>query len=183
MSSPAPQPPLTVAEYEKLPSDPQYRDELSRGRLIREPRPGARHGRVAFEIASALREFVRAHELGSVEMECGFLLNVSDNIVRGPDAAFIARDRLPKKVPVGFWPFAPDLAIEVVSPSNTTSEIESKVLEYLDAGTRMVWVIDPETRVARVYEGNEARIIREHEALSAGEIVPGFSIGLSAILA
>jgi Uma2 family endonuclease len=66
---------MTAAEFERLPEDPYYRYELSKGRLVREPRPGARHGRVAFELASVLREFVRAHDLGSVEMETGFQLS------------------------------------------------------------------------------------------------------------
>ena len=173
---------LTVEEYARLPDDPRYRDELSHGRLVREPRPGARHGAVAFEIAILLREFVRARALGMVVMESGFRLSVTPATVRGPDVAFIAKDQLPSEIPVGFWPFAPDLAIEVVSPSNTTSEIETKVLEYLDAGTRMVWVIDPESRTARIYAGNEARIIRHDENLEAGDVVPGFSISLRSVL-
>ena len=173
---------MTAAEFERLPEDPYYRYELSKGRLVREPRPGARHGRVAFELASVLREFVRAHDLGSVEMETGFQLSEDPVIVRGPDVAFIARGRLPAEVPTGWWPFAPDLAIEVISPSNTASEIETKVLEYLDAGTRMVWVIDPESRTARIYAGNEARIVREDEDLYAGDVVRNFSVPLRSIL-
>jgi Uma2 family endonuclease len=174
---------LTLEEYQQLPNDPAYIDELSKGRLVREPRPGARHGRVAFAVAQALSEFVARHGLGSVEMETGFLLAEDPWTVRGPDVAFIARDRLPAEVPVGFWPFAPDLAIEVVSPSNTASEIETKVLEYLDAGSRMVWVIDPESRTARICQGNEARIVREHEELFAGDVVAGLRIPLRSVLA
>ena len=183
MAKPQPIKSLTLEEYERLPDNPRFRDEVSRGQLVREPRPGARHGRVAFEIASRLRAFVRDHDLGSVEMECGFVLASNPLAVRGPDAAFIAKERLPPDVPAGFWPFAPDLAVEVVSPSNTTSELETKVLEYLDAGTLIVWVIDPDTRTARVYSGNEARIVRESDMLSAGDVVPGFSVVLSEILA
>lgn len=171
---------INVEEYAQLPDDPRYLDELSQGRLVREPRPGARHGRVAMTIANALREYVDARDLGSVEMECGYQLGPA--IVRGPDISFISTARLPAEVPTGFWPFAPDLAIEIVSPSNTTSEMEIKVLEYLDAGTRMVWVVDPQTRTARIYVGNEARIIREHEELYGGEAIPGFSIRLSSVL-
>lgn len=173
---------LTVDEYQQLPDDPAYIDELSKGRLVREPRPGARHGRVALAIERVLNEFVTRHGLGSVEMESGFLLSEEPRTVRGPDVAFISQERLPAEVPVGFWPFAPDLAIEVLSPSNTASEIETKVLEYLDAGSRMVWVIDPESRTARIYQGNEARIVREHEELYAGDVVDNFSIPLRSVL-
>ena len=173
---------LSIEEYERLPDDPYYRDELSRGRVVREPPPGARHGAVAFEIASVLRDHVRNRDLGRIVMEAGFRLSITPATVRGPDVAFIARERLPAELPVGFWPFVPDLAIEVVSPSNSTSEIETKVLEYLDAGARMVWVVDPESRTARIYAGNEARIVRENEILHAGTIMPDFSIPLASIL-
>src|SRR5687767_942810 len=106
MAHPAPLDSLTLAEYEQLPDDPRFRDEVSRGRLVREPRPGARHGWVAVEVCSSLRAFVREHDLGAVVMECGFLLAVSPLTVRGPDAAFISKQRLPPEVPRGFWPFA-----------------------------------------------------------------------------
>lgn len=128
-------PEITLEEYEHLPDEPEYIVEVSRGRLVRQPRPGARHGRIATQIGHALYEFVRSHELGSVELESGFVLAHQPLVIRGPDVAFIARSRLPDTVPVGFWPFAPDLAVEVLSPSNTASAIEAKILEYLDAGT------------------------------------------------
>ena len=102
-------------------------------------------GRVAGNVFAELRAYVSAHDLGSVETECGFRLSEDEPTVRGPDVAFIARDRLPAQIPGGFWPFAPDLAIEVASPSNSLSDLQQKVLEYFDAGSRMVWVIDPQT--------------------------------------
>ena len=173
---------LTIEEYQSLPEDPCYRYELSQGRLVREPRPGARHGRVVAEVFKRLHEFVQRHDLGTVELECGYRLREQPAVVRGPDVSFIAKDRLPASVPVGFWPFAPDLAIEVLSPSNTASEIEAKVLEYLDAGTRMVWVIDPETRSARIYAGSEAHLVRESGDLSGGDILPELTIRLADIL-
>jgi Uma2 family endonuclease len=173
---------MTVEQYELLADDPHYRDELSRGRLVREPRPGARHDQIAFDLAVALRAFVDTHGLGRVVMDAGYRLPLQPPSVRGPDVSFIARQRLPAELPVGFWPLAPDLAVEVLSPSNTASEIESKVLEFLDAGTRMVWVIDPESRTARIYEGNEARIVRDHEDMYGGDVIPGFRISLSSIL-
>ncbi len=173
---------LTLEEYAQLPDDPYYIDELSKGRLVREPRPSARHGIVAFEIASLLRQHVERHELGLVVMACGFVLSRDPAVLRGPDVAFIGQARMPAEIPSGWWPFAPDLAVEVVSPSNTASYIETKVLEFLDAGTRMVWVIDPKSRTARIYQGNEARIVREHDTIDGDDVVPGFSVSLSSLL-
>ena len=174
---------LSLTQYEQLREDDAYRSELSRGRLVREPRPGAPHGRVVINVAAELRSYVLAHELGSVEVECGFRLALDEPTVRGPDVAFIARERLPADVPNGFWPFAPDLAIEVASPSNSLSALQEKVLEYFEAGSRMVWVIDPHSRTALVYHSpREITLLRDTELLEGDPVVPGFRVRLSAIL-
>ena len=106
MSSPSADRPdrsYTLEEYEALPDDPNCRDELSNGRLVREPRPGARHGRIAMKIAGLLGEFVRKHDLGSVEIACGYVLSQQPLIARGPDVSFISKLRLPAEVPVRAW--------------------------------------------------------------------------------
>lgn len=172
---------LTLEAYQALPEDDGYFDELSRGKLVREPRPGVRHQYIAFELAKTLDAFVRARGLGSIQLEVGFMLS-TEPTVRAPDIAFIASERLPAEMPRSFWTFAPDLAIEIALPSNTTSALEKKVLEYLDAGTRMVWVIDPDARIARIYQGNEARILREDDLLDGGEVLPGFRIQVASVL-
>lgn len=168
---------ISLEEFEKLPED-GYRHELSNGILVREPRPGARHGRVLMNVARQLDSFVRAHDLGVVLVESGFVLQREPNTVRGPDISFIAKKRLPDGLPTGFVPFAPDLAIEILSPSNAASEIERKVIEYLDAGAAMVWLIDPETRSVRSYRGHEAVLIRQDGALTGDALLPGFVLPL-----
>jgi Uma2 family endonuclease len=174
---------MSLTQYEQLREDDMYRSELSRGRLVREPRPGAVHSRVVVNLLVELQAYVKAHDLGSVETECGFRLSLDEPTVRGPDVAFIARERLPAELPRGFWPFAPDLAIEVASPSNSLSELQTKVLEYFDAGSRMVWVIDPETRTALVYHSpREITLLRDADSLEADPVIPGFHIALSTIL-
>jgi Uma2 family endonuclease len=116
-------------------------------------------------------------------VECGFRLAQDEPIVRGPDLAFIARERLPAELPSGFWPFAPDLAVEVASPSNSLSELQEKVLEYFEGGSRMVWVIDPQSRTAMVYHSmREITLLRDTDSLEGGPVVPGFRIALRAIL-
>jgi Uma2 family endonuclease len=172
---------MTLEEYEQLPDDGCIH-ELSEGMLVREPLPGARHGYVAGKVFGALNAYVQTHDLGSVFMETGYVLKNEPKTVRGPDISFIAKTRLPAELPSGFFTLAPDLAIEILSPSNTASEIERKVLEYLDAGTLMVWVIDPETRTARSYRGNEALIVRADGELAAREVVSGFTLRLSDVL-
>lgn len=169
---------LTLDEYERLPDEDGYRLELSAGRLVREPPPGARHGVIVRNLFRALDTFVSDHELGEVVFETGFLLVERPPTVRGPDVAFISAERLPAgPVPEGFWPMAPDLAVEVVSPSNAAAEMQEKVLQYLETGTRLVWVVQPRTRTVETWApGPEVRILREDEFLEGGEVVPGFRI-------
>jgi Uma2 family endonuclease len=173
---------LTLQEFENLPDDDGYRPELSRGLLVREPQPGARHGRTTGKMHLALSAYVSRENLGSVEIECGFLLSTDPPTVRGPDLSFISRERLPASLPVGFWPFAPDLAVEVLSPGNTKRELEQKVQDYFDGGTRLVWVVDPRTRTATVYRPRaEIRIVGEHESLSGDDVLPGLVLPLNSI--
>jgi Uma2 family endonuclease len=175
-------PGMSLKQFEALPDD-GYHHELSKGTLIREPPPGARHSRVVMNVARELEAFVGACNLGMVLLECGYVLDREAGTVRAPDISFIAHEHLPAELPVGFLGFAPDLAIEVLSPSNAASEIERKVIEYLDAGAAMVWVIDPETRSARSYRGNEAMLIREDDMLLGDAVLPGFELALSVVFA
>src|SRR5206468_12813748 len=113
---------------------------------------GDAHGHAAVILAAELRAYVRPRGLGRVRTETGFILFRDPDTVRGPDVSFVragtpAGDRSGRSFILG----APDLAIEIVSPSNTRSEIDEKVSEYLSAGTRLVWVVDTEQRVAHVH--------------------------------
>ncbi len=174
---------LTAEQYERLTEDGQYRSELSRGLLIREPRPGALHARIAADLYSELQQFVQEHGLGSIEIEAGFRLSAEPLTVRGPDVAFISKDRLPAEIPVSWWPFAPDLAIEVVSPGKTLSELHEKIFEYFEAGTRQVWVVEPRTRSVTVYRSlSDISIVREPDVLDGGDLLPGLMLKLDSFL-
>ncbi len=158
--------------------------ELVRGVLVvREP-PGFRHGEVTARLASALITHVDAHHLGRVVAgDAGFKLESAPDTVRGADIAFVSRERLPQQSPVGFPSFAPDLAIEVLSPGDRAGETLAKVADWLSAGTQLVWVIDPERRLARIYrqDGTES-VLDEDDALDGEEVIPGFALILDAIL-
>ncbi|MGQ0560876.1 MAG: Uma2 family endonuclease [Gemmatimonadota bacterium] len=174
------QPLITAEEYARLPDDPLWRDELLRGRLVREPRPGAEHGRIQVQMASLLNAHVRAHDLGYVAVESGFKLERDPDTVRGPDVSFVARERygavLPRK-----WPeFAPDLAVEILSPSDRAGRMAEKIAQYFGAGTRMVWLIDPADRIVIVHKAaGEVRVLRDEEHVIGGDVVPGFRCVLS----
>ncbi len=174
---------LTADQYERLVEDDRYRSEMSRGRLVREPRPGALHSIVAFELGVVLREFVEKHDLGKVGVEGGFRLWAEPLTVRGPDVTFISKDRLPAEIPVSWWPFAPTLAIEVVSPGKTLAELNEKIFEYFEAGTRQVWVVEPRTRSVTVYRSlSDISIVREPDALEGGNLLPGLMLKLDSFL-
>jgi Uma2 family endonuclease len=163
---------LTLEEYEALPEDPYFRDEVSRGRLVREPRPGYRHGSVVARIAHLLSSYVDAHPgTGRVVAESGFILEDTPLTLRGPDVAFVRAERdTPQKSFFRGWP---DIAIEVVSPSNTAAELQEKVLEFLDAGTALVWVVYPDTRIVVEYRSPaEFSLLRATDVL-ATPLLPG----------
>ena len=173
---------LTIEEYECLQDEPGYRSELSRGQLVREPQPGAYHGEITGRVYTALDVFVRQHGLGKVTNQTGFRLTPIPRTVRGPDVAFVRRDRVPPVPPPGFWPFAPDLAVEVLSPSASATKLQVKIAEYFEAGTSLVWVVDPRTRTVTIYRSlTERAIVKEDELLEGGEIIPGFTAGVASL--
>jgi Uma2 family endonuclease len=175
--------PLSLEQFTAIPEDDFYRVELSRGRLVREPRPGARHGCTASNLHFLLRCFVDEHRLGRVLIETGFRLSDHPPTVRGPDVAFLSAARLPADVPDGVWALAPDLAIEIVSPSNTRGQIQDRIDDYFAAGTAEVWVADPRRRTLRVHlPGGDARALGGDDILTT-PLLPGFSLPLPQIFA
>jgi Uma2 family endonuclease len=174
---------MTAEELYRL-SLPNKRTELVAGRLIvREP-PGFRHGRVAAGLAAKVWKFVEERHLGVV-LTCdpGFILQRGPDTVRAPDIAFISRERLPYPEPVAYAEVAPDLAIEVLSPGDRPDETLAKVADWLNAGTRLVWLVDPGRRQVRVYreDGTEV-LLSDTDRLDGEEVVPGFSIEVADIL-
>jgi len=165
-------------------SMPDKRTELVRGVLVvREP-AGGRHGRVANELSRVIGNHVHAHGLGAVyAAETGFTLARRPDTVRAPDVAFVRRDRVPEPEPVGFPELAPDLAVEVLSPGDRPGDTLSKVADWLSAGTRLVWVVDPERRLARVYRPDGSQTIVPADGILDGEdVLPGFSCPFASIL-
>src|SRR5256886_2714195 len=143
---------LMTAEQLLQTTIPDKRVELVRGVLVvREP-AGYRHGRVSMNPAFLLSKHVEGTEAGQVVSgDTGFKLASDPDTVRAPDVAFIGRERLPDPQTRGFPALGPDLVVEVLSPDNRPGETLAKVGDWLEGGARLVWVIDPERRVARVY--------------------------------
>jgi len=175
---------LVTAEELSLVSIPDKHVELVRGVLeVREP-PGYTHGRVTVNLLMRLAAHVERAQSGHVLVtETGFTLARGPDTVRGPDLAVVRRDRVPSPEPRGFLELAPELIVEVLSPGDRAGEVLAKVADGVTAGTRRVWVVDPERRAARVYRGDGSEaIVAADEGLDGEDVLPGFSCTLSDVL-
>ena len=159
------------------------RTELVRGVLVIRELAGDRHGRVTMNLTIRLGTHVERAAAGQLfAAETGFTLSRAPDTVRAADIAFIRRERLPEPIS-GFPALAPDLVVEVLSPGDRPGETLTKVGDWLEGGTRLVWVIDPERHSARAYrhDGSETSI-GEGEQLDGEDVLPGFSCRLDSIL-
>src|SRR5437667_1193484 len=176
--------PLMTAEELLQTNLPNKRTELVRGRLIvREP-AGYNHGRVTMNLTVRLGAYVESAGCGQlVAAETGFTLRRGPDTVRAPDIAFVRRERLPDPIGDGFPELAPDLVVEVLSPDDRPGETLAKVADWIDAGTRLIWVVDAQRRIARVYrqDGTES-IVAESDSLTGEDVLPGFTCFLGSIL-
>ncbi len=160
------------------------RRELIAGE-VREMTPaGHMHGRIANNLSFLLSAHVRRAELGLVyAAETGFLIAREPDTVRAPDVAFVGRDRAVADAP-GYFPGAPDLAVEVVSPDDRVQDLEEKTQAWLAAGTKLVWVVWPNTRTVSVHRpGAPVATLREDEELDGGDVVPGFACRVGDVFA
>jgi Uma2 family endonuclease len=174
---------MTAEELERL-DIPGKVTELIRGQLIvREP-PGTRHGMISATLCFLLAGFVRGEKLGAVfAQDTGFKIESDPDTVRAPDVAFLSAARLDAVGRRGYAAVAPDLAAEVMSPDDRPGELLSKVAAWLSAGSRLVWVIDPDREEARVYRPDgSVRIIPGDGILDGEDVLPGFTCSVREIL-
>ena len=176
---------VTADELLLMPDD-GFRYELVKGELRRMTPAGNVHGRVTMSFAWRLAQYVDENRLGTVyAAETGFRLATDPDTGRAPDVAFVSRARVEAVGEVeGFWPEAPDLAVEVVSPGDSYADVEEKVFAWLDAGTKMVVVINPRQRSATVYKSpSDITALAEADVLDGEEIVPRFQLAVREIFA
>jgi Uma2 family endonuclease len=170
---------MTAEQLWEMPEAPGRRYELVKGELVEVPGAGGLHGAIALLIGSLLSAFVRPRRLGIVGGDgTGYILARDPDELRIPDVSFVSRARIPEGgVPRGCWPLAPDLAVEIVPPGNAATEIRRKVREYLDAGTRLVWVVWPDDRAVTVHAADgAARDLGAEDELDGGDVLPGFRV-------
>jgi len=167
---------MTAEELLRLPDDGS-RYELIEGELKRMTPAGFRHGAIVMALSRPLAEHVVSKQIGLVAgAETGFKLKSNPDTVRAPDIAFVSRQRLKAEgIPDTFWPGAPDLAVEVLSPSDTLYGVEDNVATWLQCGTRLVWVVHPKCRAVLVHRPDAPVVtLGETDTLEGEDVVPGF---------
>lgn len=172
---------LSAAELYERP-DHGGRTELVKGELTPMSPASTQHGKIASRLDRYVGNFVEDNDLGEVyAAETGFTIEEDPDTVRAPDVSFVARSRIPPEgEPPGFWAIAPDLVAEVLSPFDVASKVQQKITEYLQAGVRLVWLVDPETQTVTVYKSlAEAHILLREDVLTGEDVLPGFSLLLT----
>ena len=170
--------PITLKEF--LAHDYESYEYVN-GELVPMSMPTMEHGELSFNIVILLGNYVRQHQLGKVYIaETTFAVGQSG---RKPDAAFVSQAHLPENRRQTS-PVPPDLAIEVVSPSDKVYDVQEKVFEYLDAGTQMVWVVEPVSKTVTVYRSrNNITILTTDDTLTGENVVEGFRCSVADIFA
>ncbi len=143
---------------------------------------GALHGAVTEELASRMSWFVKKHKAGRIfAAETEFILN--KGTVRGIDVAFVGNEKLKEHgIPEKYFPVAPDIAVEVISPGNTFDEIQDKIIEYIASGATLVWIIYPKQKMVQIHKkSNVIQVLREKDELSGEDVLPDFKLKLEEI--
>jgi Uma2 family endonuclease len=172
---------MTAEEFARMPEPAdgtQY--ELVRGELVMMTPASPRHGVCCLKVGAKLLQFAQERQLGWVAVnDPGVITERNPDTVRGPDIAFWSRERLPE-LPDKFTEVVPDLAVEVVSPSDTHPRVTEKVLHYLDHGVRLVWVVDPDQRIVSIYRSRQdVRILGKAEQIVGDDVLAGFTCQVS----
>jgi Uma2 family endonuclease len=175
---------VTAAELLQMPMGRGKRYELVAGQLRVMSPAGWEHGEIVHNVATVLGYLIRQNGLGrGFGAETGFLLSREPDSVLAPDFAFIAKENFPATRPEeAYWPGAPDLAVEVLSPGGTAREVAEKVQAWRAAGCRAVWVIDPGRQTVTIHYSDErVQIWSAGETISGDPVVPGFSCPVDAL--
>jgi len=171
----------TDEEFMALPDDGHHY-EIINGELIDMGNSGALHGYVCSVLMILLGSYVRQQNLGAM-LDSSTAFKMKNGNKRSPDIAFFAKERLQgiAVLPSGYLEGAPDLAVEVLSPGNTVEEIDDKLTEYFENGSRLVWVINPTQHYVLVYRSAQEpdRLLKGKDSLDGVEVIPGFTLAIA----
>lgn len=157
--------------------------ELVKGRIVPMPPAAFDHGEIEVNIGTEIRAFVKANKIGRVSGgEAGIYTHRNPDTVRGADVLFISNERLKQRTSAAFLEVAPDLVVEILSPSNTMSEMLQKIREYFAIGVRLIWVVDPVPQCVYAYRSlTDVRQFTAEEHLPGDDVLPSFSLPVAKI--
>ena len=168
---------LTAEELFRMSDEESRWCELVEGEIVHMSPPGAAHGLVAQNLSYLLWQFVAKHRLGlTFAAETGFIVARNPDSVLAPDGSFVRRKRIEKfGVPSTYFPEAPALVFEVLSPGDTVREVGVKMRRWLKASVEQAWVVDPASRTVTVYQAvDDIQVLTEKDSLTGGNVLPGF---------
>ena len=179
---------ISAERFFELMEQPEYLDrviELVEGELIEMSKPTSIHGIVLGLLSAEIVLFVKRGNLGAVMVgDTGFVLERKESgkdSVRGLDIAFVSKERLPNPPNFSWYEIGPDLAIEVISPSNKAGDTHLKVMQLLNAGARLIWLVYPQNRSVVAHTAERAVTLTESDSLTGGDVLPGFELRVSDI--
>lgn len=169
---------MSVTMEVALDSEKSY--EIVNGQPEEKEMPGARHGVVGANLTGELKIYLKTHPLGVVSVESNFKIGKNERI---PDIAFVATEHIPPEgIPESIWEMPPDLAVEIISPSDLHEKVIGKVMEYLEAGVRQVWLVSPEHRTVTIFRSlSEIQVFAGDGELVSEDLLPGFRCPLKEI--
>lgn len=174
---------ISAEGFLEIAGSPEYRDrvvELVEGVIVEMPLPNGEHGEVLALLTIKIGHYVLENSLGRIATgDAGFILERNPggrDTVRGMDLAFIGRSKAPAPLPNTFLEYAPDLAVEVISPSNDAADIRLKICQLLDAGTALIWIVYPDLRIVDVHTRGGVTTMTAADTLGGGDVLPGFEI-------
>ncbi len=174
---------LTLEEFGKLPSE-GARHEMNAGVLITLPPAKSLHSRIARSVLFALQAFLDKKALYEAFPEAGYILTQDPLTIRQPDVSVLSKDRIAATDAESYFQGAPDLAVEIVSPSDSVQDLQAKMNQYLAAGAGQVWVLYPKTKNVHVFSRTSAlQILNENQILEGGDSLPGFSVSVAGLFA
>ena len=172
---------MTVEEFMNI-DDDSHRHALIKGELLTMPLPKFLHARIVANLIMILAAYVKANRLGVVYGETGYHLERDPDTVLGPDMSFVSKERV-EQADDGYYQGPPDLAVEVLSPSDRKGYIERKLVLWLGTGTRSVWLVDPRRRTVEAVKSlDDRRTLHEDDEL-VDDTIPGFRVKVSEIFA
>ena len=171
---------VTADELLDISARGENRYELIHGKVRTMPPAGDEHGFTTSSVNARIHIYTEDHHLGYVfAAETGFLLERNPDLVRAPDVGFVRGERVKGKLTGKYFPGAPDLAVEVVSPNDRADEVQEKVQDWLSHGTQLVWVVEPKSRTVTVYRPDgTANVLQATDTLDGEEVLPGFRFPL-----